>query len=331
MTPFYPPKPTPRTTKPGPIARLFASLDNSLAPLYARSYAMKMGEVRTPRHRLYFIVDPPLAHRVLAESVTRYPKSLLMHQMLELLIGEGMLVSRGETWARQRRMIEPAFESLRIKAIFPLMREAAEAMAERFREGSVGPNTRADLEVTHATADVIFRAIYGRAFSRADAETILTNLGKFQRLAWRHAVWTMIGLPARLSVNRRRARKYAAIVRELFHAPVRERLAAIARGEAVDRHDLLQSFIDAVDPVTQTRFDERELVDQIGTLFLAGYGTTASALGWALYLIAMCPETQARLHAEADAAFAEGPLSFDKLRLLAHTRDMFHETLRLYP
>ncbi|MBC7986771.1 MAG: cytochrome P450, partial [Sphingomonadaceae bacterium] len=116
-----------------------------------------------------------------------------------------------------------------------------------------------------------------------------------------------------------------------FHAPVRERLAAIARGEAVDRHDLLQSFIDAVDPVTQTRFDERELVDQIGTLFLAGYGTTASALGWALYLIAACPETQARLHAEADAAFADGPLRFDKLRLLPHTRDMFHETLRLYP
>ncbi|MBC7986770.1 MAG: cytochrome P450 [Sphingomonadaceae bacterium] len=331
MTVFYPPKPKPRAKKPGPVGRLFASLDSSLAPLYARSYAMKMGEVHTPRRRLYFIVQPDLALRVLAESATRYPKSNLMGAMLEHLVGDGIFVSRGQTWARQRRMMDPAFEATRIRAIFPLMREAAEAMAERFGAGAVGEATRVDIEMTHVTADVIFRTIYSRAFTRAEAETIFDNFEKFQKLAWRHGVWTMVGVPPSWSISRRRAKRYAKVIRDLLHAPVRERLERIARGEATPERDLLQSFIEAVDPETGERFDECELVDQIGVMFLAGHETSASSLAWALYMVAMSPEVQARLHAEADAAFAEGPLVFETMRRLPFTRDVFREALRLYP
>ena len=66
-------------------------------------------------------------------------------------------------------------------------------------------------------------------------------------------------------------------------------------------------------------------------MFLAGHETSASALAWALYLIALDPEVQRRLHEEADAVFAEGELSFEKMRRLPFTRDVFREALRLYP
>jgi cytochrome P450 len=94
---------------------------------------------------------------------------------------------------------------------------------------------------------------------------------------------------------------------------------------------MLAAFIDAEDPETGKRFNDRELVDQVGIMFLAGHETSASALAWALYLIAQVPDVQRRLQAEADAVFADGPLEFAKMRQLPFTRDVFRETLRLYP
>ena len=331
MTDLIPPKPAGNPKKLGPFSRFIKSFHSSTAPLYANSYSMKLGEVRLPRRTMYFVNQPDLVQNILLGDVDRYPKSDLMATMLELLLGESIFVSNGDLWKQQRRMMDPAFEGTRIKAIFPLMRAAADAMAERFDAGAVGANTQADLEMTHVTADVIFRTIYSRAFTRDEAKVIFENFETFQHLAWQHGVWTLAGVPQWLSLGRLRARKSAATIRELLHAPVRERLAAIERGDDVPDRDMLASFINAVDPETGKTFDERELVDQIGIMFLAGHETSASALAWALYLIAQCPDVQARLQAEADAVFADGPLEFSKMRMLPFTRDVFRETLRLYP
>ena len=66
-------------------------------------------------------------------------------------------------------------------------------------------------------------------------------------------------------------------------------------------------------------------------LFLAGHETSAAALGWALYLIANRPDVQARMRAEADAALGDRAPEFADMRRLPFIRDVFHETLRLYP
>lgn len=331
MTGLIPPKPAGNPKKLGPVARLVKSFHSSTAPLYANSYSMKLGEVRLPRRTMYFVNQPDLVQQILLGDVDRYPKSDLMATMLELLLGESIFVSNGDLWRQQRRMMDPAFEGTRIKAIFPLMREAADAMSARFEERGASPETQIDLEMTHVTADVIFRTIYSRPFTREEAEIIFENFEKFQHLAWQHGVWTLAGVPQWLSIGRLRARRSAATIRELLHKPVRERLIAIENGDAVPERDLLASFINAEDPETGKRFDERELVDQIGIMFLAGHETSASALAWALYLIAQCPDVQARMKAESDAVFADGPLEFEKMRRLPFTRDVFRETLRLYP
>lgn len=327
MTGLVPPKPAAQPRKLNPVTRFFKSLHCSIAPLYGNSYSMKLGEVKLPRRTMYFVNQPDLVQNILLGDVHRYPKSDLMATMLELLLGESIFVSNGALWEQQRRMMNPAFEGTRIKAIFPLMLESIDAMAERLQTG----DTQIDLEMTHVTADVIFRTIYSRSFSRDEAEIIFENFEKFQRLAWLHGVWSLAGVPPWLSVGRMKARRYAATIRELLYAPVRHRLEAMERGDAVPQRDMLASFIGAQDPKTGKRFTEEELVDQIGIMFLAGHETSASALAWALYLIAQVPDVQARIQAEADAVFADGPLAFEKMRQLPFTRDVFRETLRLYP
>lgn len=331
MTGIVPPKPAAQRKKLNPVARFFKSLHSSTAPLYVNSYSMKLGEVRLPRRTMYFVNQPSLVQRVLLGGVDRYPKSDLMATMLELLLGQGIFVSNGDLWRQQRRMMDPAFEATRIRAIFPLMKQAVDAMAERFAAGAAGPGTEIDLEMTHVTADVIFRTIYSRPFTREEAEIIFHSFDRFQHLAWLHGVWALAGAPHWLSPGKMRARRYAGTIREILHAPVRERLAAIARGEETPERDMLSSFIAAEDPETGKRFAEQELVDQIAIMFLAGHETSASALAWALYLIALSPDIQRRLQQEVDDACADGELAFEKMRRLPLTRDVFREALRLYP
>ena len=97
------------------------------------------------------------------------------------------------------------------------------------------------------------------------------------------------------------------------------------------RPDILSSLIAARD-ADGSHFTEKELIDQIAVMFLAGHETSASALSWALYLIARDRDVQDRMHLETDKAFGqEGGLQPRHFRHLKLTRDVFRETLRLYP
>ena len=101
--------------------------------------------------------------------------------------------------------------------------------------------------------------------------------------------------------------------------------AEIAEGRAPD--DLATKIMVTADPVTGERFGTEEMVDQVAIFFLAGHETSASALGWALWLLAAHPEAQERVAAEAAGMVPE----FSALSRLRLTRDVFREALRLFP
>ena len=84
------------------------------------------------------------------------------------------------------------------------------------------------------------------------------------------------------------------------------------------------------DPDTGDRFDTAEMVDQVAIFFLAGHETSASALGWALYLMALYPEWQENLATEAKILL-DKPRDFAVMSHLKLSRDVFREALRLYP
>jgi len=112
---------------------------------------------------------------------------------------------------------------------------------------------------------------------------------------------------------------------------VTKRIAEADRGGGADRKDIIGSLLKAADPESGRKFTRKELIDQISLMFLAGHETSATALSFALYLIAMRPDIQERMHAEAVAAIGDGRPEFAHIRQLRLTRDVFRETLRLYP
>ena len=332
MTEFVPPKPKPLTRKLSPLKRLIKGRHSSLSVLYERSYSMHMGEFWTPLRNIYFVNQPDLVDRVLTKESSRFPKSNLMSSMLSLLLGDGIFVSNGEQWKKQRRMLDPAFNQARIQDVFPLMQDAAEEMVDRLSTAADGEVLNIEEETTHVTADIIFRTIFSRPLKRDEATRIFKAFSRFQELVHAQGVWVMAGVPGFLSPGRFFAARHARTIRGLLERGVEDRLNELASDpKAGERPDILASLLKAEDPVTGDRFTRRELVDQIAVLFLAGHETSASALAWAVYLIAMRPDIQDRLHAEAAAVFAGKKPGFGDIKRLKLARDVFRETLRLYP
>ncbi len=127
--------------------------------------------------------------------------------------------------------------------------------------------------------------------------------------------------------HRRRTTATARAIRALITRLTEERMAAIRAGTAPD--DLATKIMTTRDPETGRPFDTAEMVDQVAIFFLAGHETSASALAWALYLLAAFPEIQDRVAAEV--ASLPDNVEFSDISRLTFTRDVFREALRLYP
>jgi len=317
-----PPKPEPRAERVSLWGHLRAFRRDILSAQPARLYRAWMAEFRTPFFRSYLCNDPALVRRVLEERPADFPKSDRVTEGLRPLLGRSVFVTNGEEWLRQRRIIDPAFEGGRLKEAFPAIWAASEAAVARMGTGEV----EVELAASHAAADVIFRTLFSIPIEDRVAQAVFQEFRAYQRSAPILNLGAFLRLPSWVPrLHRGATRRSARVIRGLIAGLTAERAAAIAAGVAP--LDLATKIMTTPDPVTGERFGTAEMVDQVAIFFLAGHETSASALGWALYLLATHPEAQARVAAEAEALRPE----FGVVSSLRFTRDVFREALRLYP
>ena len=242
------------------------------------------------------------------------------------LLGNSVFLTNGEVWKRQRRIIDPAFEGGRLKDTFPAMLAAARACVDRLRS-KAGQNVEIEEITSHVAADVIFRTLFSVPIEHEVAAEVFEKFRAYQREQPLLNLAAFIPLPRWMPrLHSRRTRRNARQIRALIGRLAAERAAQIANGQAPD--DLATKIMTAVDPKTGYCLGTDEMVDQVAIFFLAGHETSASALAWALYLLALLPDWQDRVAQEALVLDHPGFSSMSKLR---YSRDVFRETLRLYP
>lgn len=317
-----PPKPEPRADRVSLFGHLRAFRRDILSAQPARLYRAWMAEFRTPFFESYLCNDPALVRLVLDERPADFPKSDRVTEGLRPLLGRSVFVTNGEDWLRQRRIIDPAFEGGRLKEAFPAIWAASAAAVERMDTGEV----EVELAASHAAADVIFRTLFSIPIEDRVAQAVFHEFRAYQRSAPILNLGAFVRLPAWVPrLHRGATRRSARVIRGLIEGLTAARALAIAEGQAPQ--DLATKIMTTVDPVTGVRFGTEEMVDQVAIFFLAGHETSASALAWALYLLATHPEAQDRVAAEAAALRPE----FGVMGSLRFTRDVFREALRLYP
>ena len=250
----------------------------------------------------YVTRDATFAHHVLVENPQNYVKGLLI-QRVALLLGEGLMVSEGELWKRQRRMIQPAFGH---EAMCALVELIGSANSELLKKWYMAAEDRSSVNVTHDVSqmalEVILRFIFG-----ADYESVASHFEV-------------------LSHERSRDMMFA----RAFRALDRTILEVLGR-----RRQILQRSSDALFKLMEARdakgqgMDDRHLIDEILTLVVAGHETTASTLNFCWYLLSQHPEVDSKLSEELNR-LTQLP-HFDDLPKYPYSRQIIEETMRLYP
>jgi cytochrome P450 len=274
--------------------------------------------------QLYFVADPACIEEILVKKADRFRKDRTS-RLLSRVVGNGLLVNEGESWRRQRRLLQPAFHQRQLHSYAAAMVGAIERASASWQVGQLR-NVHEDM--MGVTLNIVAEALFGADVS-ADAghigRTISELMEEFGRI---------LGLAARFqppawvptSANRRfraSARKVDRVILEIIDA--RRRRQSGAGGD-----DLLSLLIHARDEDGRLMTDA-QVRDEAVTLFLAGHETTALALTYALYLLATHPECQARLADELHRVLGGRAPALDDLESLEYTDAVVLESMRLYP
>ncbi len=256
---------------------------------------------------VYSTCDPAVIHDVLVTQARAFKKRTTD---LELL-GNGLLTSDGEEWRRQRRRIQPGFRHESILRYGQLIQEEAEQLVSSLRPGQVIDIRERMLELT---LRIVCRALFGQHFAGKSG-----RLARAIRFLQDEVVRPKL-FPPWLPTprNLRRKHMFAEVDREVY--PI------IDRGG--EPGSLLADLIGLVD--AEGAMTRQQLRDEVVTLFLAGHETTALALTWALYLVALHPDTDAQLAAELKVHDGRKPAA-QALSELPFTEQVLKETMRLYP
>ncbi|MBE9635563.1 cytochrome P450 [Salipiger mangrovisoli] len=326
---MIPPKPRSRPDRVSLLRYLRLFRADLLSAQPARLYRAWMAEFRTPFFRSYLVNQPELVKTVLKDRPMDFPKSGRIAEGLRPLLGNSVFLTNGEAWLRQRRIIDPAFEGGRLRESYPAMWQAAEAALARLKaEAGEGAVLEIEEHTSHAAADVIFRTLFSLPIEHALAQEVFHEFRAYQRTQPILNLAAFLPLPRWMPRFHRRATRAAAKrIRALITELTAARQADIAAGRAPD--DLATKIMTTPDPQTGARFSTEEMVDQVAIFFLAGHETSASALAWALWLVAAHPEWQERLAQEARVL--GDTADFSDIARLRLSRDVFREALRLYP
>jgi cytochrome P450 len=290
-----------------------------------RAYEEDIVQGRFLRHSSFILNAPDAIRHVLVDNYENYTRTPAGLRVLRPILGEGLLIAEGRAWKHQRRTLAPAFTPRAVSTLIPYMVTATDETIAKLKAASNAP---VDLReaMQRLTLEIAGRTMFSFGMDRHGAalRDFVTEYG--ERLARPHFLDLLLplGWPTPQDFARARFRKrWTAFVGQLMA----ERRAA-GKKEGAPARDLFDLMGDARDPETGVAFTDEQLGDQVATMILAGHETTATALFWALYLLALDPATQEEVATEVQAATANGALDLERLKF---TRAVIDETMRLYP
>jgi cytochrome P450 len=266
---------------------------------------------------------PDLINQVLVIQQGKFHKSELTRRITGRMLGQGLLISEGDFWRRQRRLVQPAFHRSRMADYGATMRELTQAHICGWHDGD---ERNVAQEMMALTLDIAMRTLFGTTLPGEAGQ-----VGKAMTFLMRYSLRRQ-RLPFRIpekwpTPNNRRANRELEFIDSIVYRIISER-----RAESNSNHhtDLLALLMGAMDE-DGSQMTPQQLHDETMTLFIAGHETTAQMLSWTWFALSGNPAAEARLHEELSAVLggrSPEAADFPKLRYL---QAVMNEVLRLYP
>lgn len=274
---------------------------------------------------VHLVVDPEQIHQVLIERWKNYPRSKFT-RMVSIVVGEGLVVTEGDVWRQQRRLIQPAFHRSALDSFLDVMTSTTESMLDAW---AAHADSQRPIDVSQEMANVALR-IVGQALFSKDLAAEAAQMGDRVRVAMEYLNYRfnhMFAPPLWVPTLRNlRFKKAQAASHKMIDGMIKERKASPMR-----QHDLLEMLIQARDEETGESMSDKQVRDETLTFIGAGHETTAMALAWTWYLLSTHPEVQQRVRAEIDTVLGGRTPELADLPKLELTRRVIEESLRLYP
>ena len=252
---------------------------------------------------LWVLSHPDHVRHVLVDQHANFRKGIGIERVA-ILLGNGLMTSESDHWRRQRKMVQPAFHRKVIATWMPHIHAATRKLADRWqRAAQSGASINVTEDMSEATLEVVLLALFGENLPRFGSAFALLTDHTARNLAFAYK-FRQLGKLIMNDVERRRR-------------------------DGIRTDDIVSLLLDARDRQSGEPMSDRELLDEIMTLIVAGHETTASSLNWFWYLLTQSPEIQARIRAEVDAEH-DAP-AYDDLARFPYTRRALDEALRLYP
>jgi cytochrome P450 len=258
----------------------------------------------------YVINHPDDVKRVLVSNHRNYTKGVGLDRV-KILLGNGIMTSEGEFWKRQRYMMQPMFHRKVIAEFARVIDAANERFIAKWEtQAARGELVNVTEDMSELTLEIVLHAIFGK-----DMDRLAQQPG---------------GNPFDVvTQHQERNLQFAYKFRSL--GKLITQLMQQRRESGEEHFDFIAMLMSSRDKETGDAMSERELIDEIMTLVVAGHETTASGLNWTWYLLSQYPEVEARLHAEIDATPELPEPGLAQMEALDYTSNVVNEALRLYP
>lgn len=269
-----------------------------------------------------FLYHPDEVEYVLVTNAKNFIKSMsLRSNFFQRLVGNGLLTSQGEEWKRARRLSQPAFHRERVASYGQVMVDYAKRLTANWQEGE---HRDIHVDMMRLTLEIVVQCLFS-----ADVSTEVDEVGAtLKELVKPFASQATLGWILNNRLPTPAHLRFHGLAKKIDR--VVYRIISEHRANGADKGDLLSMLLAARDE-DGSQMNDRQLRDEVMTLFLAGHETTALTLAWSWYLLGTHPEAEQKFHAELDEVLGDRPPNAADLPRLKFTEQIAKESMRLYP
>jgi cytochrome P450 len=341
----FPPGPTHKT--PGKLLRQFIHDPINTLSNIAREYG-DMSYFKLGREHVYLINNPDYIEKVLIYDHRNFKKGKRL-QTAKAVLGEGLVTTEGEFHNRQRRLIQPIFHPKQIMTYSNTMTDYATLMRDRWKDGDTVDVSE---EMMRLTLGIICKSVlnYDIESEARQVGKALTTIRKYSKRLQSPIGHVLDKIPVLPAVKgAREAKKELDSLMYQMIADRRRQEQGNNNGKSSD-NDLLSRLMQAHDPDTpnnirtlsnnnEEKMPDRQVRDEVMTIFIAGHETTANALTWTFYLLSQNQDVETKLHDEINSVLGDSRdnniesriPSADDIPKLQYTEKVLRESMRLYP
>ena len=270
----------------------------------------------------YMFNHPDTVREVLVTKNDSLHKPTVTKQAVKDISGENLFSSDGDYWKTQRKLIQPAFHTQRIREYADIMVDYAHMMVNRWQDDET-------YDIYHEMTDVTMNIVVKTLFD-VDITTDTSELGSAMNTIFHIAdnrLKRIVQIPMWIPTAENRELSNATdIIQSRLDKIIQER-----RESGEDKGDLLSMLLMAQDEDTGLGMTDKQVYHEVIALFAAGHETTANTITWTLLLLAQNPDIKQKLQTEIDTVIGNRRATMDDLRQLSYTEMVVKESMRIYP